>query len=122
MPGTIKPGKRRPAPAAAPTAGRPKIGDVLRSQLRAMAQADARMIREIEAMTGGKVRMPKASVARKPAGPAKPSTGRVSDALRANLRQLAQSDARMMRGMAQIARDATPKIAGGKSSRRLRGR
>jgi hypothetical protein len=57
-------------------------------------------------------------------------SGRVTDTLRAGLRELAQSDARMARGLAEIARDATPRLSGssrsggrriGASRRRLAG-
>jgi hypothetical protein len=91
----------------------------------ALAKADARRIREIEAITGQKVR-PAATGAKagKEAGTRVRATakkGKVADTLRAGLRELAQSDARTMRGMAEIVRDATPKVAGAKGAKAIRG-
>jgi hypothetical protein len=47
--------------------------------------------------------------------------GKVAGTLRAGLRELAQSDARTAREMAAIVRDATPKVAGGKGGKAIRG-
>jgi len=90
---------------------------VLRDTLRGLAQADARRIREIEAITGAPVTAPRS------AGQGGTASGRrvrdaarsgsVSRALGTALRELAQGDARTIREMGQIARDATPKLSGG---------
>jgi hypothetical protein len=68
-------------------------------------------------MTGQKVRQPRNRKASSDAGDRVRKAakgGRVSDTLRAGLRELAQSDARAMRGMSQIVKDATPKVSRGK--------
>ena len=107
------------------------MAQALRSTLRSLAQLDAQRIREIESITGMPIR--------RTASPSKPATnklpgsaggaaagggGRVSDALRANLRQLAQSDARMVREMADLAKPpprSQLRGTGGGSQRQLGG-
>jgi hypothetical protein len=97
---------------------------ILKNTLRTLAQADAQRIREIESITGQKIKPIKQRAAAIAAGDRIRSTvkgGKVADTLRAGLRELAQSDARTMRGMAEIVRDATPKVSGGKSGKALKG-
>jgi hypothetical protein len=97
----------------------------LRATMKALAKADARRIREVESITVQKVKPTAAGAkAGKEAGARVRATakgGKVADTLRAGLRELAQSDARTMRGMAGIVRDATPKVAGGKGGKALKG-
>jgi len=132
--GTISKAKRSPVlkatvlkpEARVPASQRPgSMTSILRATMGALAKADARRIREIEAITGQKVR-PAATGAKagKEAGTRVRATakkGKVADTLRAGLRELAQSDARTMRGMAEIVRDATPKVGGGKAGKAMRG-
>lgn len=102
--------------------GRGSMTATLRGALRELAQSDARFIREIESITGQKIKRPANTSKPQPAlGGSGTRTGKVSDALRANLRQLAQSDARRMREMAEIL--APPKLSGstGGSRRRVSG-
>ena len=109
-----------------PAAQRPgSLTSTLRGTLRTLAKADAARIRELEAITGGKVR-PTAAGARaageagaRVRGAAK--GGKVGATLRAGLRELAQSDARTAREMASIVRDATPKVPGAKGGKAIRG-
>jgi hypothetical protein len=109
-----------------PAAQRPgSLTSTLRGTLRAVARTDAARIRELEAITGQKIK-PTAAGARAGAeagarvrGAAK--GGKVAGTLRAGLRELAQSDARTAREMAAIVRDATPKVAGGKGGKAIRG-
>jgi hypothetical protein len=112
--------------ARVPAAQRPgSITNTLRGAMAALAKADAQRIREIESITGQKVRPTAAGTkAGKEAGARVRATakkGKMADTLRAGLRELAQSDARTMRGMAEIVRDATPKVSGGKSGKALKG-
>jgi hypothetical protein len=79
----------------------------------------------MEAITGQKIK-PTAAGARagteagaRVRGTAK--GGKVASTLRAGLRELAQSDARTAREMAAIVRDATPKVAGAKGGKAIRG-
>jgi hypothetical protein len=122
---TVMPRPEQRAPGQGPMA------QALRSTLRSLAQLDAQRIREIESITGMPIR--------RTASPSKPATnklpgsaggaaaggsGRVSDALRANLRQLAQSDARMVREMADLAKPpprSQLRGTGGGSQRQLGG-
>lgn len=102
--------------------GRGSMTATLRGALRELAQSDARFIREMEAITGQKINRPASTSKPQPAlSGSGTRTGKVSDALRANLRQLAQSDARRMREMAEIL--APPKLSGstGGSRRRVSG-
>jgi len=109
-----------------PAAQRPgSLTSTLRGTLRTVAKADAARIRELEAITGAKIR-PTAAGARaageagaRVRGAAK--GGKVGATLRAGLRELAQSDARTAREMASIVRDATPKVAGAKGGKAIRG-
>jgi hypothetical protein len=133
--GTVAKGKKspvlkttvlKPQAARVPAAQRPgSMTSTLRATMGALAKADARRIREIESITGQKVRPTAAGAkAGKEAGARVRATakgGKVADTLRAGLRELAQSDARTMRGMAGIVRDATPKVAGGKGGKALKG-
>lgn len=104
-----------------PAAQRPgSMTSTLRSTLRNLAQADARRIREIEAITGQPVRAPRRAPAGQGATVRAPGRRSVSGTLRDNLRALAQSDARTARGMADLAK-STPAgaIKGGASRKAL---
>jgi hypothetical protein len=93
----------------------------LRGLMRGLAQADARRIREVEAITGQRVTMPNTPSGAGARVRATAKGGKVADTMRAGLRELAQSDARTAREMAAIVRDATPKVAGAKGGKALRG-
>lgn len=86
--------------------GQGPLATALRSTLRDLARLDATRIREIESITGMKVGRRNGGT---PTARALPGTGgrsgRVSDALRGSLRQLAQSDARTVREMQDIMRE-----------------
>jgi hypothetical protein len=115
-----------PMPRRVPAAQRPgSLTSTLRGTLRALAKADAARIRELEAITGQKVRpTPAGARAGAEAGARVRGTakgGKVAGTLRAGLRELAQSDARTAREMAAIVRDATPKVAGGKGGKAMKG-
>lgn len=118
---------RQAQPTRPPAASRPgSITSTLRGTMQALAKADAARIREIEAMTGGKIRRTaKTERQAKESGAAQrvrevAKGGKVADTLRAGLRELARSDARQIREMNQIRRDLTPKLPGKakRSSRR----
>ena len=116
----------QPPAARLPAAQRPgSITNTLRNSLRALARADAANIRELEAITGSKIRRtPAGARAGAEAGARVRETakgGKVAATLRASLRELAQSDARRIRGMADVIREATPKVAGSKGAKALRG-
>jgi hypothetical protein len=108
-------------PLQKPASQRPgSMTATLRGALKSLAQADAQRIREIESITGQKLKPIKERAVAAGAKERVRSTakgGKISDTLRAGLRELAQSDARTMRGMAEIVRDATPKVSGGKSGK-----
>jgi hypothetical protein len=109
-----------------PAAQRPgSLTNTLGNTMRSLARADAARIREIESITGQKIRRtPAGAGAGKEAGArvrAVAKGGKVGPTLRAGLRELAQSDARSAREMASIVRDATPKLAGGKGGKAIRG-
>lgn len=123
--GTIS--KTRRQPAVTPTtvmaqpAKPPRMTDTLRGTLRALAQADAARIRQIESITGQPLRAPKTSkagtAARARVQNVAAGSGSVTQTLRASLRELAQSDARFIRDLA----DATgPRKLSGSSSKRRR--
>ena len=127
-----KPKGQKPGPVNAtqstrlPAAQRPgSLTNTLGKTLRNLARADAARIREIESITGQKIRRtPAGAGAAKEAGSrvrAVAKGGKVGPTLRAGLRELAQSDARSAREMASIVRDATPKLAGGKGGKAIRG-
>lgn len=127
-----KPKGQKPGPVNAtqstrlPAAQRPgSLTNTLGKTLRNLARADAARIREIESITGQKIRRtPAGAGAAKEAGArvrAVAKGGKVGPTLRAGLRELAQSDARSAREMASIVRDATPKLAGGKGGKAIRG-
>jgi hypothetical protein len=105
-----------------PAAQRPgSMTNTLRSTLQSLAQADARRIREIEAITGQPVRAPRRSSAGQGATVRAPGRRSVSGTLRDNLRALAQSDARTMRGMADLTKPAPAgAIKGGTSRKALK--
>jgi hypothetical protein len=111
-------------PLQKPASQRPgSMTSVLRGTMQALAQADARRIRDIESITGQKVKSPRSRKATTDAGDRVRKTakgGKVSDTLRAGLRELAQSDARTMREMSKIMKDATPKVSGGKGKDKLK--
>jgi hypothetical protein len=132
--GTISKARRSPVmkttvlkpEARVPASQRPgSMTNTLRATMGALAKADARRIREIEAITGQKVKPAAAGAkAGKEASARVRATakkGKVADTLRAGLRELAQSDARTAREMAAIVRDATPKVAGAKGAKAMRG-
>ncbi|MGA1114741.1 MAG: hypothetical protein ACO3TI_07330 [Aquiluna sp.] len=101
-----------------PASQRPgSMTNTLRGLMGSLAKQDAKYIREVEAITGQKVRPTKSNVGTA-AGNRVKATGSgsksVSQTLRAGLRELAQSDARTMRGMAEIVRNSTPKLSGGR--------
>jgi hypothetical protein len=108
-------------PLQKPASQRPgSMTATLRGALKSLAQADAQRIREIESITGQKLKPIKeraVAAGAKERVRSAAKGGKISDTLRAGLRELAQSDARTMRGMAEIVRDATPKVSGGKSGK-----
>jgi hypothetical protein len=112
-------------PLQKPAAERPgSMTSILKNTLRTLAQADAQRIREIESITGQKIKPIKQRAAAIAAGDRVRSTvkgGKVADTLRAGLRELAQSDARTMREMSKIVKDATPKVAGAKERGKVKG-
>lgn len=88
-----------------PAAQRPgSMTSTLRSTLQSLAKSDARWIREVESITGGKIRVTRSAPAREGATARASGRGSVAATLRGSLRQLAQSDARLMRGMADLAK------------------
>lgn len=102
-----------------PAAQRPgSMTSTLRSTLRNLAQADARRIREIEAITGQPVRAPRRAPAGQGATVRAPGRRSVSGTLRDNLRGLAQSDARTTRGMADLAKSKPAGVIKGGTSRK----
>ncbi len=112
----------RPVPASQ----RPgSLTSTLRGTLRNLARTDAARIREVEAITGQKLSLSTAGAkaasetGARVRGAAK--GGKVAGTLRAGLRELAQSDARTAREMVAIVRDATPKVAGAKGGKAIRG-
>ena len=86
--------------------------------MQALAKLDAQRIREIESMTGGKIRRTAATERQAKSSGAVERVrnvakgGKVADTMRAGLRELAQSDARQIREMEQIRRELTPKLPG----------
>lgn len=107
----------RPGEGARP----PKISEVLRGNLRALAQSDARFYRELERDFGIKIPSPTASRAKTlpppPGGQSGARSGKVSTALREGLRSLAQADARRLRDIAAITRDGPAGTLQGSGSR-----
>ena len=98
-----------------PAIDRPgSMANTLRQTMQALAKADAQRIREVEAITGQKVRAPRKDPAGEGATVRAPGRRSVSGTLGDNLKKLAQSDARTMRGIGEIVRDATPKVGGSK--------
>jgi hypothetical protein len=77
---------------------------MLRNTLQPLAKSDARWIREVESITGEKIRVPRRAPAVQGAAVQAQGRGSVAATLRGSLRQLAQSDARMMRGVADLAK------------------
>jgi len=105
-----------------PASQRPgSMTSTLRGLMRGLAQADARRIREVEAITGQRVTMPSTPPSAGARVRATAKGGKVAGTMRAALRELAQSDARTIREMESIIRDATPKMAGAKGGKALRG-
>jgi hypothetical protein len=103
----------------------PRVADVMRENLRLMAQSDARFIRGVEQITGQPIRIPKATTAPRISGSGSKSesssggSGKVAADLRNNLRQLAQADARRMRELDDLLKSipSAPKgISGSKRS------
>ena len=102
-----------------PAAQRPgSMTSTLRSTLRNLAQADARRIREIEAITGQPVRAPRRAPAGQGATVRAPGRRSISGTLRDNLRGLAQSDARTTRGMADLVKSKPAGVIKGGTSRK----
>lgn len=97
--------------------GQGSIAQTLRGTLRALAQQDAKFYREIESITGMPLRAPKGPTAAGKRVRDTAAGGNVSKTLRAGLRELAQGDARMMRGMAEIV-NPTPKGITGSGGRK----
>ncbi len=88
-----------------PAARRPgSMTSMLRNTLQSLAKSDARWIREVESITGEKIRVPRRAPAVQGAAVQAQGRGSVAATLRGSLRQLAQSDARMMRGVADLAK------------------
>lgn len=101
-----------------PASQRPgSMTNTLRGLMGSLAKQDAKYIREVEGITGQKVRATKSNVGTAASNRVKATAAgskSVSQTLRAGLRELTQSDARTMRGMAEIVRNSTPKLPGGK--------
>ena len=125
----LQPGALKPRPQVAQVSVMPRseakplrIADTMRETMRALAQADARRIREIEAITGQKVRAPRKPPAGTGATVRPPGRRSVSGTLNDNLRRLAQSDAQTAREMADLAKPK-PKgaLKGGKGGKRMKG-
>ncbi len=114
-PGVMKTTVMNPGSSRPP--GQGSIAQTLRGTLRALAQADARLYREIEGITGMPLRAPKGptEAGKRVRGTAK-SVGKAGQTMRAGLRELAQGDARLFRGLQDIVN--TPKGALGGSSGR----
>jgi hypothetical protein len=105
-----------------PASQRPgSMTSTLRGLMRGLAQADARRIREVEGITGQRVTMPSTPSGAGARVRATAKGGKVADTMRAGLRELAQSDARTIREMENIIRGDTPKVAGAKGGKALRG-
>ena len=105
-----------------PAIDRPgSMANTLRQTMQALAKADAQRIREVESITGQKVRAPRRAPAGEGATVRAPGRRSVSGTLGDNLKKLAQSDARMMRGIGEIVRDATPKVSGRKGGKAIGG-
>lgn len=112
-------GPGAPGPGRMPRAAdRPgSMTHTLRNTLRELARADAQRLREIESITGLPIgKPPSGSQGGTAAGQRIRDTARggsVAQTLGTALRELAQSDARTMREMDQLIKDATPKLPGG---------
>jgi hypothetical protein len=91
---------------------------ILRGTMQSLAKADARLIRDVEAITGGKVRGTRGRTAAGQATRDAAKTGSVSRTLGTGLRALAQSDARMIREMGKMAGSAKPRIKGAAKGRK----
>ena len=75
-----------------------RFGDLMRN----MAETDARVFREIEEFTG-EVRQQIDDLTGEGAAPAAPRPRRIADTLRATLRTLAESDARLYRAIGEVS-------------------
>ena len=97
----------------------------LRNTLRDLAQSDAARIRDIENLTGGKVKASRSPRVSGTGTSGRSTTGgSVSGALRSGLRGLAQSDARFYRELGNTASGGSSgagRVGGGGSSPRIRG-
>lgn len=127
QPGALTTTRQVVTPEVITPTSRPRAADrpgsmthTLRATLRELAQADARRIRELEAITGEPIRVPrsKPQVAVDTGNRVRDTAkgGKVAATLRASLRELAQSDARTAREMAQIIDMGTPKLPGSAGS------
>lgn len=121
-PRTAKPTSRPPA------AARPgSMTSILRGTMQTLAKLDAQRIREIEAITGSKIKPTTQSRAQAKATGASARVratakrGNVTNTMRSALRELAQSDARTIREMGNIPKDATPKLPKARRKPRLKG-
>lgn len=107
-------------PAAA--GRKPRIADTLRATLRELAQSDARFYREIEQITGKPLRVQRSTPAPKPPRSNGGSQrGSVTNALRSNLRRLAQSDAARLREIADITKPGPNSAIGGSKGGKRKG-
>jgi hypothetical protein len=105
-----------------PAIDRPgSMANTLRQTMQDLAKDDAQRIREVESITGQKVRAPRKASAGEGATVRASGRRSVSGTLGDNLKKLAQSDARMMRGIGEIVRDATPKVSGRKGGKSIGG-
>ena len=104
-----------------PASQRPgSITSTLRSTLQSLAKADAARIREVEAITGQKVRAPRKPPAGSGATVRAPGRGSVTGTLGDNLRSLAQSDARYIRELDALTRPGASGALPGSSGGRRR--
>lgn len=109
-------------PRAGSARKEPKIADVMRENLRKLAEADARFLRDMEREFGIKFPVPKETPTKRlPPPPGGSQSGgkdvKISTLIRENLRKLAQADARRLRDIAAITRDVPAGTLRGSGSR-----
>lgn len=114
-------------PRAGSARKEPKIADVMRENLRKLAEADARFLRDMEREFGIKFPVPKEKPTKRlPPPPGGSQSGgkdvKISTLIRDNLRKLAQSDAQMLREIDALTRNI-PKgpLRGSSSTRKIGG-
>lgn len=114
-------------PRAGSARKEPKIADVMRENLRKLAEADARFLRDMEREFGIKFPVPKETPTKRlPPPPGGSQSGgkdvKISTLIRDNLRKLAQSDAQMLREIDALTRNI-PKgpLRGSSSTRKIGG-